>query len=338
MMAKLKSVPKQRKKTFQAAKAVWSVIRFLLFFIIGFVILYPLLQIVSKTFMPVEQYSDPSVIWIPKSLTLVNIKAAIMALDFWPAFGRTVVLCLGCAVIQVIMCAIVGYGFARFRFRLRGILFAMVVMTIVVPTQLVFIPQMVQYRYFDFFGISRVFGLVTGEPYTKYTINLINSNVTFYLPSLLCVGVRSGLFIYIYRQFFRNMPKELEEAAKIDGCGPWRTFVKVMLPNAKASALTVFLFSIVWHWNETMMSNSFFSTGNKPLAVAVQTLADAYKNESLISSIVDSGLYGGTGRNLQAAQGMAYGGALLFLIPPLVLYIFTQRFFVEGVESSGIKG
>ena len=177
--------------------------------------------------------------------------------------------------------------------------------------------------------------MITGKEYTAYTANLLNSNLTFYLPSFLGVGVRSGLFIYIYRQFFRNMPKELEEAAIIDG---WKTFVKVMMPNARSSALTVFLFSIVWHWNETMMSNSFFSTGNKNLAVAVQSLADAYKNEALSGSIVESGLYGANGRNLQAAQGMAYGGVLLFLIPPLVLYLFTQRFFVEGVESSGIKG
>lgn len=338
MNAMMKSIHVHKKKTMKAAKAVWSIVRFLLFFILGFVIVYPLLQILSKTFMPVEQYSDPSVIWIPKSLTLTNIKAALIGLDFGPTIGRTTVLCVGCAALQVIMCAIVGYGFARFRFKLRGILFGMVIVTIVVPTQLIFIPLMVQYRYFDFFGLSRIIALFTGKPYTDFTVNLIDSRATFYLPSLFCVGIRSGLFIYIYRQFFRNMPKELEEAAKIDGCGPWKTFVRVMMPNAKSSALTVFLFSIVWHWNETMMSNSFFTTGNKPLAVAVQSLADAFKSETLISSIVKSGLYTETGRNLQAAQGVAYGSVLLFLIPPLVLYIFTQRFFVEGVESSGIKG
>ena len=308
-----------KKKTIKAAKVLWSITRFLLFFIIGFVIIYPLLQIISKTFMPVEQYSDPSVIWIPKSLTLTNIKAAMMGLDFWPTIGRTALLCFVCAALQVVMCAIVGYGFARFQFKLRGLLFGMVILTIVVPTQLVFIPLMVQYRYFDFFGISHLIALFTGEDYTKYTISLINSRFTFYLPSLLGVGIRSGLFIYIYRQFFRNIPKELSEAAMIDGCGPWKTFVRVMLPNAKASALTVFLFSIVWHWNETMMSNSFFSTGNKPLSVAVQAISDAYgANESVIASIVESGLYKAVGRNLQAAQGIAYGAILLFLIPPLV--------------------
>lgn len=335
-----KAMHSHKKKTIKAAKVMWSIIRFLLFFIIGFVIIYPLLQIISKAFMPVAQYSDPSVIWIPKSLTLTNIKAAMIGLDFWPTIGRTAILCLVCALLQVVMCAIIGYGFARFQFKLRGPLFALVILTIVVPTQLVFIPLMVQYRYFDFFGISHLLALFTGKEYTEYTTNLINSRFTFYLPSLLGVGIRSGLFIYIYRQFFRNIPKELGEAAMIDGCGPWRTFVRVMLPNAKASALTVFLFSIVWHWNETMMSNSFFSTGNKPLAVAVQSLADAYSNNSvtIMETLIEKGLYTASGRNLQAAQGMAYGSILLFLVPPLVLYIFTQRFFVEGVESSGIKG
>lgn len=327
-----------KKKTIKAAKVMWSLIRFLIIFIIGFVIIYPVLQILSKAFMPVSQYADPSVIWIPKSLTMTNIKAAMLGLNFKATFTRSAILCIGCAILQVMSCAMIGYGFARFRFKLRGVLFGLVIVTIVIPTQLVYLPMMVQYRFFDFFGFSHVLAAFTGKPYSAYTKNLIDSNVTFFLPSALGVGVRSGLFIYIYRQFFRNMPKELEEAAKIDGCGPWRTFLRVMLPNAKSSALTVFLFSIVWHWNETMMSNAFFASGHKTLAVAVQSIADAAKSEGLITSIVESGLYTASGRNLQAAQGVAYGAVLLFLLPPLVLYIFTQRFFVEGVESSGIKG
>ena len=114
-----------KKGAMKAGKMVWSVVRFGLIFILGYVIIYPLLETITKTFMPVSQYSDPSVIWIPKSLTLDNIKAAVIALDFWPAFGRTLVLCLGCAILQVVSCAITGYGFARFRFKLRGPLFAL---------------------------------------------------------------------------------------------------------------------------------------------------------------------------------------------------------------------
>lgn len=324
-----------KKKVLKVAKLGWSLTRFALIFILGFVILYPLLQMISRTFMPVEQYADPSVIWIPKSLTLTNIKSAMIALDFWPTLGRTLILAFGCAFLQVISCAIVGYGFARFQFRFRGLLFAMVIVTIVVPTQLIFIPLMVQYRFFDFFGVSRLLALITGEPYTNYSINLLDSNWTFFLPSIFGVGLRSGLFIYIYRQFFRNMPRELDEAARIDGCGPWRTFTRVMLPNAKASALTVFLFSFIWHYNETMMSNSFFATGNKPLAVALQSVSEENR---FSTEIISAGLYEAVGRNLQARQGTDYAATLIFISIPLLLYIFAQKYFVEGVESTGIKG
>lgn len=323
-----------KKGAMKAGKMVWSVVRFGLIFILGYVIIYPLLETITKTFMPVSQYSDPSVIWIPKSLTLDNIKAAVIALDFWPAFGRTLVLCLGCAILQVVSCAITGYGFARFRFKLRGPLFALVILTIVVPTQLVFFPMKVQYRFFDFFGISHLIALFTGQPYTNYTINLVDTKMTFFLPSLLGVGIRSGLFIYIYRQFFRNMPKELEEAAKIDGCGPWSTFTRIMAPNARASALTVFLFSIIWHWNETMMTGSFFNKGNQPLSIAVQNANDG----SMMGEMVSAGLYVASGRNWIEREATSYASVLMFILPPLILYVFTQKYFVEGVEFSGIKG
>lgn len=322
---------KSRRQMAKYGKFALSLARFALFFALIFIIIYPLLQAISKAFMPVEQYADPSVIWIPKSLTWTNIQAAISGMEYWTTLGYTVFFCMVNAVFQVTSCAVVGYGFARFRFPFKGVLFALVVLTIVVPSQLIFIPLMMQYRFFDFFGISRLLGMFTNVDYSNYTVNLLNSEWTFFMPSLLGVGVRSGLFIYIYRQCFRNMPKELEEAAKIDGCGPLRTFTRVMLPNAKASALTVFLFSIVWHWNETMMQRAFMPT-KRTLAVAMQQITAS------IDSLVDAGFYEAQGRNLMAARGAAYASLILFLLPPLILYIFTQRYFVEGVESSGIKG
>ena len=328
MMSKKKST---RRRVLQAGKLAWALARTFLLFVLSFVILYPLLQTISRGFMPYDQYSDPSVVWIPKSLTLVNIRAAMDTMDYWNTFGHTAILCFGCALLQVASSAYVGYGFARFRFRLRGPLFALVLLTIVVPTSLVYIPMMMQYRFFDFFGISHLIAWVTGGNVNDYTINLLGKYTTFFLPSLLGVGVRSGLFIYIYRQFFRNVPRELEEAAKIDGCGPWRTFVSIMLPNAGNSSITVFLFSIVWHWNETMMSNAFFPT-NKTLAVTVENVS------SNIDSAIANGFYESVGRNIASAQGMRYGSLILFLVPVLLLYIFAQRYFIEGVESSGIKG
>lgn len=315
-------------------KYVWPVARTALLIILGFIIIYPLLQTITRTFMPVEQYADPSVIWVPKSLTLTNIKAAMESLDYWKLFSKSAQLSLGCAILQIISCSIIGYGFARFRFRYKKLLFAMVVLTIVIPTQLTYIPSFLQYRFFDFFGISHLIGKITGESYIKYTVNLLNSNLTFFLPSLFGVGIRSGLFIYIFRQFFRNIPKEMEEAAKIDGCNTWETFIKVMLPNAKSTVVTVLLFSVVWHWNEYNLTSTYFTTGTKPLAVAIHSVTA----EQAVQALVDSGYYQQLGRNLQAAQGVAYASVILFLLPPLLLFIFAQRYFVEGIETTGIKG
>lgn len=320
-----------KRHVMQTGKLAWSLARTFLLFILSFVILFPLLQTISRAFMPFREYFDPSVVWIPKALTLTNIRAAMDTMNFWKTLGHTAILCIGCAILQVTSSAYIGYGFARFRFRLRGPLFALVILTIVVPTNLIYIPMMMQYRFFDFFGLEPVLSWVVSLFGAELKTNLLGSYWTFFLPSALGVGVRSGLFIYIFRQFFRNVPKELEEAAKIDGCGPWRTFLSIMLPNAGNSAITVFLFSIVWHWNETMMSNSFFPS-NKTLAVAVNNVA------SSIDAAIESGYYETFGANWASAQGMRYGALILFIVPVLLLYIIAQRYFIEGVESSGIKG
>ncbi len=320
-----------KKRIMRGGQLLWALGRSFLLFILSFVILFPLLKTISRAFMPFQQYFDPGVVWIPKSLTLQNIVAAAGTMGYGKAILHTGILCLGCAVLQVISSAIIGYGFARFRFPGRGLLFALVVLTIVVPTSLIFIPLMMQYRFFDYFGLEPVLSWVASLFGAELQTNLLGTYWTFFLPSALGVGVRSGLFIYIFRQFFRNVPRELEEAAKIDGCGPWRTFVEVMLPNAGNSAITVFLFSIVWHWNETMMTNAFFPK-NKTLAIQV------YNLHTSIDAAVSAGYYEAVGRNWASGTGMRYGALILFLVPVLLLYIVAQRYFIEGVESTGIKG
>ena len=313
----------RKKQVLKVGKLFWSICRFLLLFGLGFIILYPLIQTLSRAFMPISQYNDVSVIWIPKSLTLDNIKSAMEYLDFWPSLGNTVILCLTCAALQIIICGITGYGFARFRFPFREPLFMLVILSIIVPSQIIFLPTFIQYRFFDFFGISRLLGAVTGENYTKFCINLIASRWSFWLPSIMGTGIRSGIFIYLFRQCFRNIPKELEEAAKIDGCGTVGTFLRVMCPNARSSALTVFLFSVVWHWNEYTLTRTFFPQKHQPLAVKMKLAVESLQ---------------ATRQAYDLQMGVNYASILLFLIPVLILYIIAQKWFVEGVETSGIKG
>lgn len=310
----------------KAKKILWSICRFLLIFGLGFVILYPLIQTISKAFMPVEQYNDLSVVWIPKSLTLDNIKNALEYMDFWNAFLESVILCVSCAALQLLSSALTGYGFARFKFKFREPLFLIVILTIIIPSQIIFLPTFMEYRFFDFFGLGRLIAAFTGESYVEYTFNLINTKWSFWIPSLLGVGIRSGLFIYIFRQAFRNIPTAIEEAAEIDGCGPIRMFFSVMLPNVKTSAVTVFLFSMVWHWNEYTLTRTFFPSSNQPLAVKLKTAI-----ETMQASTDTMG-------NTSLQMGVSYASILLFLIPIVILYIFAQKHFVEGIETTGITG
>lgn len=276
---------------------------------------------ISCAFREQSDMNDPTVMWIPRNLTLSVIKETATAMKFNETIINTLKLNIGCSFFQVITSAITGYGFARFKFKGRNILFGVVIMMILVPSQVILIPQYMQFRYFDFLGLVKLF---TGD-----TINLINTAWTMYLPAFTANGIRAGLMILIFRQFFKGMPKELEDAAYLDGCGPFRTFVVIMIPNALSSFLTVFLFSVVWYWNDYYVSNSFFTSN--------QTVALMLKN---IDTVLKMALFNDASLAVSARQLIVWmqAGCLISIAPMLILYIFLQKHFTEGVERSGLVG
>lgn len=301
-------------------EAVWPIFRFCILFGLCFVILYPLIFMVSTAFRPNEQMSDPSIVWLPKSFTLANIRQTWDVMQYGSTVLNTIRLNLISSVLSVVSCAITGYGFARFKFKGRGLLFAIVTLMIIVPPQITTIPLFVQYSYFKGFGLVELF---TGKEY----ISLIDSGITMYAPAIFANGIKAGLYIYIFRQFFRGLPKELEDAAYLDGCGPFQTFVRVMVPNASSSFLTVFLFSIVWYWNDYYISSSFF-TQNNSVALMLKNLDVNLSNQLF------------QGQSVSPRQIIVWleSGCILSIAPILILYIFLQKYFVEGVERSGLVG
>lgn len=299
---------------------VWPIFRFLILFGMCFVILYPMIFMLSTAFRPNEQMNDPSIVWIPKSFTLQNIKDTYKIMSYGSTVLTTVRLNLIASLLQVVTCSITGYGFARFDFKGKNILFAIVIAMILVPPQIITIPMYLQYAFFDLFGIIPLFN--GGE-----TISLINSGWTMYLPAMFANGIRAGLFILIFRQFFRGLPKELEDAAYLDGCGPFKTFIKVMVPNARTSFLTVFLFSIVWYWNDYYVSSSFF-TKNDTIALMLRNL----------DAELTSRLFNNQSPGIRAMIVWLESGCILTIAPILIMYIFLQKYFIEGVERSGLVG
>ena len=173
------------------AEKIWVVCRTAILCGISFVVLYPLIYMVSCAFRERQDMSDPTVMWIPRHFTLDIIRETIDAMDLWKTLRDTLVLNIGCSFVQVISCAVTGYG----KFRGSRLLFGIVILMILVPTQIIAIPL---YTLFRNFGIKGLF-----------EINLINTPWTMYLPALTGNGIRSGLMILIFRQFFRGLYRRL---------------------------------------------------------------------------------------------------------------------------------
>lgn len=307
----------------KAMRIVMGITRAVFLITICFVVLYPLLYMFSVSIRESRDLYDTSVIWIPKHFTLENYALVWETMEVSRTLPGTVLLSIVTTLLNVGVCSVIGYGFARFKFRGRGVLFALVIFTLIVPPQTVSIPMYIQFYAFDFLGLGRLPALFGGK---AFTVNLLNTDWTLYLPALLGQGIRSGLFIFIFRQFFRGMPKELEEAAYIDGCGMLRTFVTIMAVNAGAAYISSLMFSFVWYWNEYYQIGLYFSEP-RTLSVALGLLQG-----SLRSAGMD--LYSDPYVQIAATQA----GCLLTIAPLIVMFVFLQRKFTQSIDATGIKG
>lgn len=298
------------------ASYVWPFFRALIIFGLSFVILYPILYMISTSIRPQSEMNDPSIMWIPKTIRFENFAEVWKAINYPGTIWYTMVLNIVSSVLQVATCALTGYGFARFKFKGKNFFFALVLLQIIVPVQIILIPQYSQFRYFDIFGL---FNALTGD-----TLNLVGTNFAMYIPALMCNGIRAGLFIYLFRQFFRGLPKELEDAAYLDGCGPFKTFISVMVPNAASSFLTVFIFSIVWYWNDYYVSSMYFNDSNT-IALKVNNITN------IISMYLDNQV--GVATDYVVWMEAA---CLLAIAPIVIMYIFLQKYFTEGIARAGL--
>lgn len=301
-------------------KTSGSIIRWVVIIPVMFVIIYPLLSMVVTSLLDQYQVLDPSVIWVPKTPKLDNYEIAFEVLDYGQALLRTITVCIISALVEVGTCAVTAYGFARFKFKFQNLFLGLLILSIIVPQEMVAIPTYLQLRYADILGILEGIGKIIG---TDIRPNLLNTTWSFWIPALLSVGIRAGLFIFIYMQFFKGLPKELEEAAYIDGAGPLKTFLRIIIPSSGVAILTVSIFSVIWYWNDYYLSSLYFSE-NFTLAVRISQI------ETLIST------YGTN--SVTSVNGIKMASSILFILPMLLMYMILQKKFVESVDRVGIVG
>ncbi len=299
-----------------------SILRFILLFGMCFMILQPILNKISVSFMTEADLYNPIVISIPEHFTTDNYKLAAELMNYKKSLINSFVISLTVAILQIAVCTLVGYGFARFEFPLKKFWFVCVLLVILIPPQTISSSLHLHFKFFDILGL---FKLIKGE-----TINLRGSIIPYYLLSAGCMGLKNGLYIYMIRQFFRNIPSDMEEAAYVDGCGTLKTFVTIMLPEAKPIITSCFLFAFVWQWTDGFYARMFMS-GTTLVSTS-------------LSRIVDSlGAYIQRITGVKTTISIAYSncilatGTLMIILPLIILYLFAQRQFVESISSTGIK-
>lgn len=267
---------------------------------LAYLLLYPILYMCVTVFRSTEDLHNPSVVWITRNYSLDNLKTAIERLDFVNSFIYSLGLAVPSAILQTISCALAGYGFARFKFKGQAILFGVLILSIVVPNQTILIP---------WYGVIQSLGLL-GSP------------TAFWLQSALAMSLKSGLFIFIFCQFYKGLPKELESAAMLDGCSTAGIYFRIMLPNVIPAIITVFFFSFVWHWNENYLTK-FTLNIDRTFAYNVSSATD---------------MLNGANIDVKVVQAIIQSGSLLLLIPSVILFFMLQRYLREGIARSGIVG
>ncbi len=276
--------------------------RFFILLGVSYIILSPLIRMVAQSFFSDTDLTNPMVYIIPTQPTLEKYVAAWKVLPYPKTILMSLGNDIGLMLIQIFICSMVGYGFARFNFPLKGFLFGCVVIMIVIPTHAIMLPLYLTFT---------------------QTVSLYGTVGPFYLLTIFGSGLRSGLYIYLFNQFFRGLPKEIEEAAFVDGAGSFYTYFRIMLVNAMPSVITVAVFSLVWQYNDLFYSRLFglSSVVSMRISALSQEVGAIYEIE-----------------NPAYLTMYLYAGVVLILIPVILIYCVLQKFFIEGVERSGIVG
>ena len=291
--------------------------RFVIILGVCYVIVGPVLGIIANSFFSNKDAYNPMVYLIPQNPTLERYQLAIKIMEYVPTMLKSLIYSFALMLMQILTCSMVGYGFARFQFPFKKLLFGCVVVMIVMPAHTIMLPLYMTFRNFDPLGIISA---LKGS-----SVNLMGTPYPLAIMTILGCGLRSGLYIYIFNQFFRGLPKEIEEAALVDGAGTWYTYFFIMLRNAMPSVITVAVFSLVWQYNDTFYAKLF----HLPQAMSIGT-----RISSLVANIANQ--YKIMDKTIQTLYLDA--GIVLMMIPVVLIYILLQKQFIEGVERSGIVG
>lgn len=328
---------------------IWYIFRLCLLIGIAYIVLFPFYSKIAGSFMSRDDFVDVTVMMIPKNFSLDMYKFIIIQNDYFKAFGNTLILSLSTALIQTFICSLIGYGLAKFKFKGAKLVFGAVILTMVVPHQTLQFSMFLGFRFFDVFGILKflsgnatignieainnilakinIFGEASSNKIIQGIISdgALNLNNTFWpliILSLSGLAFKNGLYIFLLRQFYRGVPDELEESAYIDGSGTFRTFLQIIIPLSVPMMITVFLFAFSWQWTDDFYTELFFTTNKTLLMPDIVAIPKALETN-----------YAGQSMYYSAIRNTC---GLMIIFPLIIMYVFLQRYLVQGIERSGL--
>ncbi len=336
---------KDRMKSKLKASSTWirvlvNIFRFVMMLGVSFVILYPFISKIAGSFMSRDDVVDPTVSLIAKNATLEQYKFIITENQYFLALVNTALLSLAVALVQTFISCIIGYGLAKFKFKGNTLVMGLVVFTMIVPHQTLRPAITTLLANFDIMkpvswerlwgydgiitSIAKLFNPELKAISAQYTV------APYFLLSVFGLAFKNGLYIYLLRQFFKGVPDELEESAYVDGSGTFRTFFQIIIPLAVPMMITVFLFSFSWQWTDQFYHSMFFPMNN--VEGAIYLIPDIL--DQTPPSLTDTKFAGWT----LYRSVLNNTAGIMIIVPLVIIYLFCQKYLVQGIERSGLVG
>nr|WP_246093521.1 carbohydrate ABC transporter permease [Microbacterium kyungheense] len=292
MMPATPSAPRRRVKRKTWQTVIWLVV----LLAITAVVLYPLVWLFLSTFKPNSEFGQNTGL-LPENWYFGNyakVMEGIAGVPMWRFFLNSLILSVAAVVGTLLSSALAAYAFARVQFKGLGIFFAAMIGTLLLPFHVVIIPQYIIFN----------------------QLGWVDTYIPLILPKFLATG---AFFVFLLVQFMRQMPRDMDEAARIDGAGHFRIFWSIILPLIKPALITCAIFAFIWEWNDFLGPLLYLtSPENYPLPIALRLYNDASS--------------GG------ADYGATVTASFVALVPVLLFFIVFQRFLVDGVATQGLKG
>ena len=316
--------------TFFLKKALFLIFKLVLLVGVSYVILYPYITKIFTSFMSLPDFDDATVILISKNPSWDQYKYIIKENHYFESMLTSLLISGSVALIQTLVCALIAYGLAKFKFKGNNALFLLAVLTMMIPLEMLKFPIM---RYFTRFHESNPIGWLLFKLGAIRKGEFLNTVWPLYIMSITGLGLKNGLFIFMLRQFFKGVPDELEESAYVDGSSTFRTFFRIIIPISIPMLITVFVFAFAWQWTD-----DFFITTDQQSIFFESSYWAKENSLKLISHIAQTPMSlknSGVPQYDMAIRGTA---SILIVLPLMLVYLVAQNKIVEGVERSGIVG